>query len=416
MKKLWIVALVAGIAATADAQPSDPYNHDAGGNGSAQAPPQEPQPPPPPQPGPEQPPPQQHTVRVLGRTRMYELPNEASAVMTYVEPNEQLVPVRTEGEWTYVENWRGQAGWIKTSRVAAAQAPASPDDAAAEEAKQEPPKKPEKPRPPDPPVDLPMLIAAPTGWLLPAAVLYSRTGLDTGGGFTSDNRVGLGDVAEFGVKTLDQVRSCSGPTTLSDCANSASAIQPYFTAIFRMGVGEDRLFDGQPGLVLGFEKSFERDDGDNATRIAELTLVASKKLGDRASIHVGAAFWDAEFTNSTSDTTVALHNLDGGFANQIRPFAGLAASPIAKSELLVDLSWAPQFCYACNTSGPTDNQQIRLRPELAWGVRYKVADWMLLESGVRVPDIGNANLLDAQIYGAVTFVTWGLRHAVDSVK
>jgi len=41
---------------------------------------------------------------------------------------------------------------------------------------------------------------------------------------------------------------------------------------------------------------------------------------------------------------------------------------------------------------------------------------MKLESGVRVAEIGNANLLDAQIFGMVTFVTWGLRHAVDDLK
>jgi len=405
MKKLWIVVLVAGTAAIADAQPADPYGHDAGsGSGSSQPPPPAPEPPPAPAAS-------SRTVHVLGRTRMFELPNEASAVTTIIEPNEQLAPVRSEGDWTYVENWRGQAGWIKTSRIAAAAtaATAQPEDSG-EDAKPEPPKKPEKPRPPDPPVDLPMLIAAPTGWLLPAAVLYSRTGLDTGGGFTSDNRVGLGDVAEFGVKTLDQVRSCASATTLAQCSTSSSAIQPYVTATFRMGVGEDRLFDGQPGLVLGFEKSFERDDNNYSTRIAELTLVASKKIGDRSSVHVGGAFWDAEYTDQSTNVTTTLHD-QNVIGNQIRPFAGLATSPINKSEILVDLSWAPQFCYSCN-----GNDQIRLRPELAWGVRYKVADWMLLESGVRVPDIGNANLLDAQIYGAVTFVSWGLRHAVDSVK
>ncbi|HEY1555801.1 MAG TPA: hypothetical protein VGF94_13275 [Kofleriaceae bacterium] len=335
MKKLWIVALVAGLAATADAQPSDPYGQN-GAPPPAQAPPQPTSPPAPPPPPP---PPQQ--------------------------------PPAVGGE---------------------------PEAA-------EPPPKPVKPRKPDPHVDLPNLISSPTGWLLPAAVVYSRTGLDTGGGFVSDNRVGLGDVAEFGLETLDQIRSRAG-----DTATSTNRIQPYFAASFRMGLGEDRLFDGQPGLVLGFQKSFERDDGDFQTRLAQLTLVASKKLGDRASIHFGGAFWDAEFED-TSGTTVTLHG-NGTVGNQIRPFGGLAASPIDKSEILVDLSWAPEFCYLCASA----SDQIKLRPELAWGVRYQVAPWMLLESGVRVPDIGNANLLDAQIYGAVTFVTWGLRHAVDSVK
>ena len=49
-------------------------------------------------------------------------------------------------------------------------------------------------------------------------------------------------------------------------------------------------------------------------------------------------------------------------------------------------------------------------------MRYQVADWLQIESGVRVPDIASANLLDAQIFGGLTFTSWGLRHAVDSLK
>ena len=56
-----------------------------------------------------------------------------------------------------------------------------------------PPKKPEAPLPP---IFMPEVLTTPTGWLLPAAVLYSKTSLDTGGGVTSDTRVGLGDVVD----------------------------------------------------------------------------------------------------------------------------------------------------------------------------------------------------------------------------
>jgi hypothetical protein len=286
--------------------------------------------------------------------------------------------------------------------------PPAPVPQAVEEPTPAPPPKP--PRKPDPRVDLPQLITAPTGWLLPAAVLYSRTGLDTGGGVTSDNRVGLGDVAEFGLSTLDQIRVVK---TGMDPGAAPDRIQPYFAATFRLGVAENRLFDGQPGLVLGFRKSFERDQDNFKTRVAELTLVASKKLGARAAIHAGGAFWDASLSGtnpdgSTVDTT--LHGM-GSLGNQIRAFGGVEMYPFEKSEILVDVSWAPTFCYQCMAG-----DQIRLRPELAWGVRYDVADWMKLESGVRVPDIGSANLLDAQIFGQITFVTWGLRHAIDSLK
>ncbi len=268
-----------------------------------------------------------------------------------------------------------------------------------------PPPPPKPPRKPDPHVDLPQLITAPTGWLLPAAVIYSRSGLDTGGGVASDNRVGLGDVAEFGLSTLDQIRVVK---TGTDPGAPPDRIQPYIAATFRMGVAEDRLFAGQPGLVLGFRKSFERATDNFKTRVAELTLVLSKKIGERAAIHAGGAFWDASLSGSGVDTS--LHAM-GSLGNQIRAFGGVEMYPFDKSEIMVDVSWAPTFCYQCAAA-----DQIRLRPELAWGVRYDVAAWMKLESGVRVPDIGSANLLDAQIFGQITFVTWGLRHAIDALK
>jgi hypothetical protein len=264
--------------------------------------------------------------------------------------------------------------------------------------------KPKPPRPPDPKIEMPQVWSTPPGWLLPAAVLYSRTGVDTGGGVSSDQRVGLGDVAEFGISTLDTVRARNAAT------DTPSAIQPYITATFRMGVAEDRLFDNQPGLVLGFRKSFERNVDAHTTRLAELTLVASKHLGKHAAIHIGGAFWDASLTGAGDDA--AFHDrATYSVGDQIRPFGGLQVQPIEHAEILVDLGWAPEFCYTC-----TGKDQIALRPELSWGVRYQVADWVALESGVRVPDIASANLLDAQIFGQVTFTTWGLRHLVDDLK
>lgn len=257
------------------------------------------------------------------------------------------------------------------------------------------------------PIDMPVVLTTPTGWLLPAAVLYSKTALDTAGGVTSDNRVGLGDVAEFGVATTDEVRA------RSDADARAQRIQPYLTASFRLGVAENRLFEHQPGITLGFMKSFERNHDNEKTRIAELTLVASEHLGRRVAVHVGGAFWDASLQSNATDAgpEITLHDQPNHWSKQIRAFGGIQVEPIDRSLILIDLGWAPEFCYAC---APGD--QIRLRPELSWGVRYQVADFMQLESGVRVPDIGSANLLDAQIFGGITFTSWGLRRAVDSLK
>jgi hypothetical protein len=271
---------------------------------------------------------------------------------------------------------------------------------------------PAKPAKPLPPIYMPEVLTTPTGWLLPAAVLYSKTSLDTGGGVTSDTRVGLGDVAEFGIATTDSVRERPG---LSD-NETVSRIQPYITASFRLGVQERRLFDQQPGVTLGFRKSFERNHDGFTTRIAELTLVASKHLGKHVAVHVGGAFWDASLTGDldsdpeTARTEVTFHDLKEA-RDQVRVFGGLEVQPLPRSHILIDLGWAPEFCYACG-----DADKITLKPVLSWGVRYEVARFMRLESGVRLPDIGEANLLEAQIFGQVTFTSWALRRAIDSLR
>jgi hypothetical protein len=261
------------------------------------------------------------------------------------------------------------------------------------------------------PIDFPEVLRTPTGWLLGAGVLYSKTSLDTGGGVTSDNRVGLGHVAEFGVATTDQVRERN---TQKD---KAERIQPYVTASFRLGVEEDRLFGGQPGVTLGFRKSFERNHRGYKTRIAELTLVASKHFGKRVALHAGGALWDASLQSNAGvpdgeepPPEVTLHGHD--YKNQVRVFGGFEARPLQRSAILIDLGWSPEFCYECTA----DTDKIQLRPELSWGVRYEAASFMHLESGVRVPDIGNFNLLDAQIFGQVTFTSFALSHAVESLQ
>jgi hypothetical protein len=258
------------------------------------------------------------------------------------------------------------------------------------------------------PLRFPEVLTTPTGWLLPAGVLYSRTAIDTGGGISSDNRVGLGDVAEFGVATTDQVRERNTATDKFD------QLQPYVTASFRLGVAENRLFAGQPGVTLGFRKSFEREHLGSKTRIAELTLVASKHLGPDAALHVGGALWDASLQEMADATMpppeITLH---GHLKDQIRAFGGFEARPLPRSQILIDLGWAPDFCYQC---GPGNAGTIALRPELSWGVRYQVARFMHIESGVRVPDIGNFNLLDAQIFGQITLTSFALADAVETLK
>ena len=269
------------------------------------------------------------------------------------------------------------------------------------------------PPPPLPPIPQPEVLAVPTGWILPAAVLYTKVGLDTGGGVSADSRIGLGDVAEFGVSTTDAVRERTDDADLTP-----SRIQPYFAATFRMGLAERRLFAAQPAVALGFRKSFERHHDGYQTRIAELTLVASKHVGDRFAFHVGGSFWDASLAGpidgeSGGPRTITLHGFNE-LGRQLRPFGGIEIEPLPHSQILVDVGWAPELCYLCTNPGGTnaDGRKIRLRPVLSWGVRYFVTRGTRIEAGVRVPDIGDANLLDAQIFGQAVFTAGGLRKAI----
>lgn len=260
------------------------------------------------------------------------------------------------------------------------------------------PPPPAPPRPPPAPIRFPYLFNAPTARLLPGAVIYTGGGLDTGGGVSSVLQVGLGDVAEFGVALTDLVRAKNAGDA------NASAIFPYVTATFKMGVAESRLFKAQPALALGFRKSFEREVDGHATRIAELYLIGSKDLGSRTTIHLGGVLWDASLTTGT--TTHELN--EGSVSQQLRAFGGVEITPLPKAQIMVELLWMPEFNYGATAA----DDEIKLNATLAWGVRYQLADWMVLESGVRVPEISDANLLNAQIFGQVKFVNRGFRRVV----
>jgi hypothetical protein len=173
-----------------------------------------------------------------------------------------------------------------------------------------------------------------------------------------------------------------------------------------MGVAEDRLFDDQPALALGFRKSFAREFKGNDMRAAAIELTASKSFG-KVAVHGGGIFWDAELEEA-GGATVALHEKELGVKRQIRPFGGIEAEPIKNAQLLVDVAWVPLF--RPGESAKAD--RLALRPSLSWGIRYVLSKKVSLESGVRVPDIGDANLLDAQIFGQLTFATDRVRRGL----
>ena len=259
---------------------------------------------------------------------------------------------------------------------------------------------PEMPRPDDPPVEYGLLFA-PTARLLPAGVVSAALNLDTGGSFGSDLRVGLGDVAEFGVGTTDAIREITCVT----CA--ASAISNIGVAHFSMGLDEDRLFKYQPALVLGFEKSFSNDDDGRTTRFANLYLAGARKWG-ALDIHFGLMLWDGSIDKDSDGTEVTLH--DGSISKMIRPYGGVEVQTTNHSKLLVEWSWNPEL----QLQNATDS--IALKPTLAFGVRYGLRGPVSFEAGVRAPDIGDAHLLDAQIFAQLRVTTFALAHLVESLQ
>lgn len=296
---------------------------------------------------------------------------------------------------------------------------AAPEAPPPDEAEPLPPRQPEplgggfqRPVPrPQREIDLPVMFNAPTGHLLPAGVIMGTIGLDTGGGFSSDARIGLGDVAEFGFGTTDLVgvTECDTP----DACGKVDAVQPYGLALFKMGISEDRLFVNQPALSLGFRKSFERNHDGRKTRVAELYLVGSKKLGSMTQIHLGGVFWDAGVRRLGAPDTeeVLLH--DGGVSKQLRAFGGIEIEPLPRSKLMLEVLWTPEFRLSTVSSGP---DEITLRPMFAWGVRYELAKWGIIESGVRIPDIEDINLLDAQIFGQFKLVSRRFSNFLDGLR
>ncbi len=260
---------------------------------------------------------------------------------------------------------------------------------------------PEKPSKPPAAIVFPNLFMAPTGRLLPAAMIYSSTGVDTGGGISSDFRVGLGDVAEFGLATTDSIRKVVDGQT-------PERIQPFILATFKMGIRDDLLFKHQPAMSIGFRKSFEHQTSGRDTRVASLYFATSKDLGNKFAVHAGGVFWDASIVTDT--TEVVLH--DKGAIKQLRGFGGIEVEPLDDALIIVDLYWVPEFRLGVNPA----NDKISLVPTLSWGVRYKVTESVLLESGVRVPDIQDVNLLDAQIFGQFTFVSRKLSNWLEEIR
>jgi hypothetical protein len=247
------------------------------------------------------------------------------------------------------------------------------------------------------------LLFAPTARMLEAGAIAASAAIDTVGGAQPDLRIGLGGVAEFGIGSTDHIR-------VRDCADCDARIVRFVpVARFVMGLPEHRLFRHQPALALGFQKSFTRNHDARASRYASLYMVASKQLRS-ANFHGGLMVWDGVIQRD-DDSEVALH--DEPVRKMVRPYGGFEVLARERSHVIVDLTWNPELEIARSL---TDPDRIKLRPMLSWGVRYAASPRVALEAGVRVPDISDANLLDAQIFAQLRIASRAVASAIEGLQ
>ncbi|MBI4509065.1 MAG: hypothetical protein HY698_05490 [Deltaproteobacteria bacterium] len=244
----------------------------------------------------------------------------------------------------------------------------------------------------------PHVFFSPTAYILPAAAVQAGAGVDTGGALQGQIAVGLGDVAEFGVAGTNLVRA-------RQVDGKVAQLPPYVFASFKMGVGEESMFRYQPAIALGFRKSFEHSADERKSRLAEMFVEASKEIGSFMTLHAGASFWDASLAKASGEE-VTLHGRSSA-RQQLRPFGGVELRALPRAQVMAEVFWMPEFRYVADAA-----DEVELRPQLAWGVRYELRSWGQIEAGVRVPDIADVNLLDAQIFGQLRVQTTRLRQAV----
>lgn len=265
-----------------------------------------------------------------------------------------------------------------------------------------------EPPPPEPPgagLDRPAegLLFAPTARMLEAGAISASGAIDTVGGAQLELKIGLGGVAEFGIGSTDHIR-------VRDCSDCDARIVRFVPmARFVMGLPEHRLFKHQPALALGFQKSFTRNHDGRASRYAGLYMVASKRFGT-ASVHGGAMLLDGVIQRK-DDSEVALH--DRSLSKVVRPYGGFEILARERSHVIVDLTWNPELEIARDLASP---DRIKLRPMLSWGVRYAASTRTALEAGVRVPDISDANLLDAQIFAQLRLSSRAISSAIEGLQ
>jgi hypothetical protein len=221
-------------------------------------------------------------------------------------------------------------------------------------------------------VDLPFTFET-SAWLLPAAVIATRTAADTSGATMADADIGLGDVSEFGVSTLVDI---------------AAGDAPFVFATFKLGVAEDRVFRGQPALALAFRKSLEHVHDGVETQLAQLSLTASKHLGERVAVHASGAMWDVRVEAKSMDAEKRVA--------QLAASAGVEVAVQKRVGLMIDAGFAR-------------DSDTRLTPTISLSGRYLARPSLALESAYVT------NGPETRLVAGVSVQVYALRRAVDAL-
>ena len=261
-------------------------------------------------------------------------------------------------------------------------------------------------RAPDPPVGMPEVITTPTGWLLPAGVLYSRD--------RDRHRRRRAHGQPRRPRRRRRVRRRDASIRSARAGDRRPTIRPIASsrtsrATFRMGVAEDRLFDqaARRSCSASTSRSSAASDGFATTdRRADAGREQAPRRSRRAPRRRRVL---GRVARPRTATTVRRSTIARQRAVRADPpFGGIQVRPLDKSEILVDVGWAPEFCYACTDD--TADRPAAPSSRGACATRSRLDAARVGCPGCRTS--ASANLLDAQIFGQVTFTSLALAHAV----
>lgn len=239
----------------------------------------------------------------------------------------------------------------------------------------------------------PVVFTAPAGRILPSGVIFPRASFDTSKSFLGEVRFGLAGLVEVGFVSTPYVRF---ERPLRD---RAEFFDGYPMLLGRLGLDQGRLWDWQPGITLGYRKSFIVTQFERQTQLSEITLAVTADLGAHVVLTAGLAKWDGEiaFDERGEKLTWALDE-QKSYTERIRPFVGLEVHITPGLSLLGEYYFMPEFEYAVAAREP----EIELDAAASFGMRATLRPWLIIDFGARAPDFTNMHQIDAEIFGQLS--------------